>query len=108
RPYVVEELDLGARAQAAQGHADRAADDVGLGERRVEAARVAELALQAERDAEHAALAGYFVDQVRVGVGHVLAEHADAFVARHLLVHREADRLAHRYRLRIGWRDGVG
>ena len=36
---------------------------------------------------------------VRVGVGDVLAEHADAFVARHLLVQREPDRLAERDRL---------
>ena len=35
----------------------RAADDVGLGERRVEDALAAELALQAVRDLEHAALA---------------------------------------------------
>ena len=57
RPHVVEELDLGARPQPAHRLADRAADDVRLGERRVEAAGVAERALQPERDAEHAALA---------------------------------------------------
>ena len=36
---------------------------------------------------------------VRVGVGDVFAEHADALVARHLLVQREPDRLAERDRL---------
>ena len=45
-------------------------------------------------------LPGHLVDHVRVGVGDVLAEHADAFVARHLLVQREPDRLAER--------DGLG
>ena len=35
-----------------------------------------------------------------IGVGDVLAEHADALVARHLLVQREPDRLAER--------DGLG
>ena len=39
RPHVVEELDLRARPQAADRLADRAADDVRFGERRVEAAR---------------------------------------------------------------------
>ena len=36
RPDVVEELDLDHRLEAARGHPDGAADDVGLGERRVE------------------------------------------------------------------------
>ena len=39
---------------------------------------------------------------VGVGVGDVLAEHADAFVARHLLVQREPDRLAERDDLGVG------
>ena len=102
RPHVVEELDLGARAQPAHRLADRAADDVRLRERRVEAAGVAERALQAERDAEHAALARHLVDHVGVGVGDVFAEHADAFVARHLLVQREPDRLAERDDFGVG------
>ena len=88
--------------------ADRAPDDVRLRERRVEAAGVAERALQPERDAEHAALAGHLVDDVRVGVGDVFAEHADAFVARHLLVQREPDRLAERHAARVGRDLGIG
>ena len=64
RPHVVEELDLRARSQPADRLADRPADDVRLGERRVEAAGVAERALQPERDAEHAALARDLVDDV--------------------------------------------
>ena len=44
-------------------------------------------------------LPGDLVEHARVGVGDVLAEHADALVARHLLVQREPDRLAERHRL---------
>ena len=58
RPDVVEELDLDDRLQPAQRHADGAADDVGLGERRVEHAVAAEPPLQAVRHLEDAALAG--------------------------------------------------
>ena len=57
RPDVVEELDLDDRLDAARRHADGAADDVGLGERRVEDAVAAVRALQAVRDLEDAALA---------------------------------------------------
>ncbi len=39
-----------------------------------------------------------------IGVGDVLAEHADAFVERHLLVQREPDRLAERDELGVGRR----
>ena len=49
RPDVVEELDLDDRLQAAQRHADGAADDVGFGERRVEDAVAAVEPLQAVR-----------------------------------------------------------
>ena len=38
----------------------------------------------------------------RVGVGDVFAEHADALVARHLLVQREPDRLAERDGFGVG------
>src|SRR4051794_30332412 len=57
RPDVVEELDLGTWPQTADALADRPADDVGLGERGVEAACDAEGPLQPVRCAEHAALA---------------------------------------------------
>ena len=55
-----------------------------------------------ERDAEHAALARDLVDHVGIGVGDVFAEHADAFVARHLLVQRQPDRLAERDDFGVG------
>ena len=45
RPNVVEELDFRDRLQAAGGHADRAAHDARLSERRIENAVVAVLAL---------------------------------------------------------------
>ena len=47
-------------------------------------------------------LPGHLVDDVRVGVGDVFAEHADAFVARHLLVQREPDRFAERDDVGVG------
>jgi hypothetical protein len=49
RPDVVEELNLDHRLHAARGHADGAADDVGLGQRRIEDALGAELAFAARR-----------------------------------------------------------
>ena len=67
---VVGELDLGDRPQAVDAHADRRADDAALGDRRVEHAVLAVLALQAVGDAEHAA-----------EVAHVLAEHHHVRVA---------------------------
>ena len=62
-----------------------------------------------EGDAEHAALARHFVEHIGIGVGNVLTEHADAFVARHLLVQREPDGFAERHRLGAfgnNWRAG--
>ena len=56
-PDVIEELDLDHRLQSARGHADGAADDVGLRQRRVEDAVGAELALQSGGQLEDAALA---------------------------------------------------
>src|SRR5680860_818509 len=104
RPDVVEELDLGARPQAAYRLPDRAPDDVGLGQRRVVAARLAELTLEPEGDTEDSALARHLVEHPRVGVGDVLTEHPDALVARHLLVQRAPDRLAERDLLAVvGW-----
>jgi ParB-like chromosome segregation protein Spo0J len=56
-PDVVEELNFDDGLHAARGVADGAADDVGLGERRVEDALGAELGLQAGGELEDAALA---------------------------------------------------
>ena len=52
------------------------------------------------------ALAGDHVEQLRVAVGDVFAEDPDAFVALHLLVQREPDRLAERDGLAAGFRFG--
>jgi len=59
RPDVVEELDLDDRLDAACRHADTAPDDARFGERRVVDAFAAELALQAVRHLEYAALSGH-------------------------------------------------
>ena len=53
------------------GLADGPPDDVGLGQRRVETAGVAEGALEPEGGAEHAALALDAIEQLRRGVGDV-------------------------------------
>ena len=97
-PDVIEELHLRTRPQPACALPDRAADDVRLRERCVVAASDAKLGLEPEGDAEHAALARHLPQHAWVGVGDVFAEHTDARVARHLLVEREADRLAERNR----------
>ena len=99
RPDVVEELNLDDRLDAAHRHANRAPDDVRLGERRIEDAVVSERALEAVRGLEHAALARYLFDDVAVArIGDVLAEHDHQRIARHLVVQRAIDRGDHRNR----------
>ena len=78
----VGELHLGDRAHAHQRRAGAAADDRGLGERRVDHPPRPELLLEALRDLERAA-----VD------ADVLADHEDALVAPHLLPEPVRDRL---------------
>ena len=108
RPDVVEELDLDDRLDAARRHADGAADDVGLGERRVEHAVAAERPLQAVRDLEDAALALHSLERLgAAAVGDVLAEDDDARVARHLVFQRAVDGRDHRVRLAFGLRGRV-
>jgi hypothetical protein len=82
REDEVAELDLRHRAQAVQGHADRGADDAGLGQRRVDHAIAAELLEEAAGGAEHAA-----------ELADVLAEHDGARVLAHLQAQRVVDRL---------------
>ena len=103
RPDVVEELDLDDRLQSARGHADGAADDVRLRERRVEHAIAAEGALQPVRDLEDAALARDRCERVgAAAIGDVLAEDDDARIARHLVLERAVDRGDHRVGLAFG------
>ena len=80
--------------------ADGAADDVRLRERRVEAARRRRtLRCSPNVMPNTPPLPGTSSMTCGIGVGDVLAEHADALVGRHLLVQRQADRLAERDRL---------
>src|SRR6478735_10725919 len=82
------ELDLADGAVAAQRHADRGADDAGLGERAVDDAVLAEVLLQALGDAEDATeLADVLTDEHDLGVGlHGLAQAVgDALAERDLL-----------------------
>ena len=78
----VGELHLRDRAHAHQRGAGAAADDRGLGERRIDHPPRPELLLESERDLERAA-----VD------ADVLADHEDALVAAHLLAEPVGDRL---------------
>ena len=69
-------------------------------ERRIEHTIAAVGLLQAVRDLEHAALALHFLELLFVRrVRHVLAEHDDARLRRHLVLHRAIDRGDHRVRL---------
>ena len=82
------ELDLHDGAVAAQRHADRGADDAGLGERRVDDAVLAEVLLQAVGDAEDAAeLADVLAHEQDLVVGlHGLAQaHVEALGESDLL-----------------------
>ena len=60
RPDVIEELNFDYRLQTASGHADRATDNVGFGQRRIKDTRAAKLPLQVRSDFENAALAFHF------------------------------------------------
>ena len=103
RPDVVEELDLDHRLQPADGHAHRPADDVGLGQRRVEHALAPEGALQPQGGLEHAALALHLGQRLgAAAVGHVFAEHEDARVAGHLVREGAVDGRHHRDRRVFG------
>jgi hypothetical protein len=74
------ELDFRDRLQALRAETDRHRRDQGFGQRGVDHAVFAELVEQAERGAEHAAVAA-----------DVFAEDDDVVVARHLGFEREVD-----------------
>jgi hypothetical protein len=102
RPDVVEKLDLDDRLDAADGHAECTPHDVGLGQRRIEDAHAAELALQPVGHFEHAALARDFAQMIfAAAVGDILAEDDDARVVRHLVAQRPVDRGHHRVRFAL-------
>src|ERR1700683_1651432 len=101
RPDVVEELNLDYRLQAALSHSRGAAHDGGLGQRRVEDAVRAKLALQAEGEFEDSALALYQLAlQVffAAAIGHVFTEDHDALVALHFIAKRYIDQIGHGFR----------
>ena len=97
-PDVIEELNLDDRLETAGRHAEGAADDVGFGQRRVEDAVGAELALQAGGEFEDAALAfDLLVFQILLAgaVGDIFAEDDDALVAPHFVVQAGVDEVGH-------------
>ena len=79
------ELHLDDRPEPGHGHADREADDAGLGQRGVEAAVLAEVAGEPVGDPEDAA-----------ELADVLAEHDDVVVVGHGVAQRGVERLGHR------------
>ena len=102
RPDVVEELNLDDRLQPSERHPDRAADDIGLGQRRVEDAIAAESPLEPMRRLEHATFAGNQRQRRLVtGIGDVLSEDDDARVMRHLVLQRGIDSRDHRVGLAL-------
>ena len=62
--------------------------------------------MQAIRDAEHTTLPGNRVENAGIAVRDVFAEHADAFVACHLLAQTMVDRVTERDRVAVGGRIG--
>ncbi len=81
----VEELDLGDRLEPVKGHADRGADDPGLGERRVDHAVGAELLQEPVRRAEDPTVHA-----------DVLSEEQDVRVGPHGVAERPIDGLDER------------
>ena len=98
-PDVIEELDFGDGLQSAHGHADGAADDGGFGERRIEDAVGAVIALQAGGGFEDAAFAFDVLEVFfAAAVGDVFAEDDDALVAGHFVGERGGDHFDHGFR----------
>src|SRR5207249_11570619 len=96
-PDVVEELDLHHRLQAASREADGAAHDVRLGERGIVNPIAPELSLEPPRDLEDTALALDVLQMLLAAhVGHVLAEHHDARIPRHLVLQAGVEQVDHR------------
>ena len=97
-PDVIEELNLDHRLQAASCHAEGATHDVSFGERRVEDAVGAELALQAGGELEDSTFAFYLLlFQILLvrAVGDILAKDHDALVAPHLIAQAAVDEVGH-------------
>ena len=98
-PDVVVELDLDHRFQAPQRHPDRAADDVGFRERRVEDPLLPIDPLQVVGDLEDAPFSLALLEhRLARGVGDVLAEEHDPWIALHLVAHAGVQEVHHRGR----------
>ncbi len=95
-PNVVEELDFDDGLEASGGHADGAADDVGLGEWGVEDAVFTKLSLEACGDLKDAAFAFDVGEVLFTGdVGDVFTEDDDGGVAAHLFFDAGVDAVDH-------------
>ncbi len=91
-PDVIEELNLHHRLHAPGGDADCPSDDVCLGQRRIEDAVGAILALQPGGQLEDAAFAldcAGFQIFLAATVRHIFAEDDDALIALHLILEAE-------------------
>ena len=97
-PNVIKKLYLRHRFETARGHANGAAHDVGLRQRRIEHAFRAKITLQVGGQLEHATLALHLLLlQILLAraIGHVLAEHHDALIAPHLIAQASIDEIGH-------------
>ncbi len=97
-PDIVEELDFHHRLDPARGHADRAADNVGLGQGRVEDTVAAEFHLQAGCQLEDAAFAFdllFLQILLAAAVRNIFAENHDPAVAPHLIFQADGDEVGH-------------
>ena len=105
RPDVVEELNFRNRLQPSNGHADGAPHDRSFGDRRIEHAARAVLALQARSGLEDAALP-FHVGQIfdAAAVRDIFSEDYDALVAGHFVEQRGRDDFNHRFWMAVQMR----
>src|SRR5438552_9999150 len=100
QPEVIEELNLDNGLQSTGSHANRSANDVRFGQRRIEHSRAPEFALQVGSNFEDATLAFYLVEKLFPrAVGDVFAKDDDARIALHLRMQATIDQIDHRARI---------
>src|SRR3984885_1158549 len=108
RPNVIEELNFGNWFEAANGHADGAADDIRFGQGRIKNALGAKFPLQAGGGFEDAALPFYRRQAFfAAAIGDVFAENDDALVAFHFIEQSEGDHFDHGFRMAFFFRGGI-
>ena len=101
RPDVIEKLNLYHWLQSARSHANRASDDVGLRQRRIENPIAAKIILQTVGQFEHTAFAfDQLLRQILLpaAIGHVFAENYNALIPPHLVTQRGIDKIGHGFR----------